>query len=63
MVFVRMEKLLVVFSILHIEIYSGGGGSVSHKVFSNTVSGNAETFGGGGVGEDVKHILQEVQTH
>ena len=43
-----------VFNSTYRDLASGGGGStVNHQVFSNTVSGNAETFGGGAVGEDV----------
>ena len=44
-----------VFNSLYRDLASGGGSStVNHAVFgSNTVNGNAETFGGGGVGEDI----------
>ena len=41
-----------VFNSTYRDLASGGGSStVNHPVFSNTVSGNAETFGGGAVGE------------
>ena len=43
-----------VFNSTYRDLASGGGsGTVNHQVFSNTVSGNSEQFGGGVVGEDV----------
>lgn len=43
-----------VFNSTYRDLASGGGsGTVNHQVFSNTVSGNSEIFGGGVVGEDI----------
>ena len=43
-----------VFNSTYRDLASGGGSStVNHQVFSNTVSGNSEIFGGGVVGEDI----------
>ena len=43
-----------VFNSTYRDLASGGGsGTVNHQVFSNTVSGNSEQFGGGVVGEDI----------